>query len=346
MAISTLIAAVGVNCTDDETGPAPSSALDASLGDVSAPQLDGSGAQPEASLGDSAVPADAGAGDATVVDAGALDSGADSAALDGGVDSGPLLDDAGCPVFAGPLPELGDAGFPTTGLALWLRGDRGVATVDGGAVCRWDDMSGNGRSFKPGAAQAPVFSPTGIRNLPAVSFVGNRPLVREDVLGIAPTSARTFAIFQAIADTTHRISFYQGNFATNDVYFGIDQNTFQTVGGREGVYIAGNAYDSNITTSGQPRSHIYSISSMVPDGGLPGVLTYAVDNTLATLTRTPGGTGNSKVWDFSGAHRTGMGFADATFTGGAIGEVLIFDRELDASERTAVHQYFQSHFPP
>lgn len=335
-----LFAVAVIDCgDDDETKPGPAG-TDASLSDNSAPRTDGA-TQTEAST------------DASAVDSGLPDSATDSATdaeLDAGadvsVDSGPQFDDAGCPLNTGALPDLADAGFPTNGLVLWLRSDRGVATLDGGSVCRWDDMSGNGRSFVPTGPQPPTLAPTGIRNQPAVAFTGDRNMSRQDVLGIAPTSARTVAIFQRLTDTTHRFAFYQGNFATNDRYWGIDQNTFQGDGGFEGAYLAGNAYESNIPTNGLPRSHVYSVSTMVPDASLPGALTYAVDNTVATLTRTAGGTGNSRVWDFSSANRTVVGVANNTFTGGFVGEVLVFDRELTAGERTAVHNYFQTHYPP
>lgn len=67
---------------------------------------------------------------------------------------------------------------------------------------------------------------------------------------------------------------------------------------------------------------------------------------LSTLTRTPAGTGNGNVEDFSGATRTEIGAGRPSFTSGALGELIVYDRALDAAERAALNTYFQTRFPP
>ena len=261
-------------------------------------------------------------------------------------DARPLVDDAGCPLSTGPLPSLEDAGFPSDGLALWLRADRGVATTDGRVVCRWDDESGQGHGFRP-TATPPTLAPTGIRDLSAVSFVGNQELSRGDEIGIDAASGRTVAVFGMATDTTHRFHYFiQGRVGTAGTYFGLDQNTFNTSGSLEGVYVTNNAFDSNLPTSGAARSHIFSISSFTPGGQLPNVLVYAVDGTPTTLSRRPGGLGNGTVEDFSGANFTAIGSADGTFGGAFIGEVMVWNRALNDTERAMVQSHFVARFPP
>lgn len=272
----------------------------------------------------------------------------DASIPDSAVDAAPIYDDAGCSIpTIDPLPSAAAAGIPANGLVLWLRADDGVSTTASGEVCRWKDLSGNGYDFEP-PNDRPTFGPTAVRGRPAVNFVGdNTALRRSDVLGIAATSARTVAAFGATADTTHRFNyFYQGNYATNDKYWGLDQNAFNTAGSKEGVYCTGNAYDSNVATSTAARSHVYAIDTFTPGPAILSSIHYDIDGVATTLTRTPAGTGNGNIEDFSGATRTEIGSGRSGFTGGVLGELIVYDRALDATERAALNTYFQTRFAP
>ncbi len=263
-------------------------------------------------------------------------------------DTGPVFDERGCPVQTVAPSDATAEGLPASGLVLWLRADRGVSTFDGGAVCHWQDVSGGNHPFVSSQdASTPSLAPNGLSNKPAISVVGtNQWLVRGDVEGIAPSSARTLIAFGKVADKTTRFAYLnQGDFSTNNIYFGLDQNTFQSSGSREGVYMTGNAFDSNAVTDGGPHTHIYSASTMARDSGVPGVLTYTVDDVTTTLTHTPGGNGKDVVLDFASANRTTIGSAQPGFAGGLIGEILLYNRELTPVERTAVNAYFKKRYP-
>lgn len=264
---------------------------------------------------------------------------------DGGGDGGPAYDDAGCRVFSEALPDPGAAGIPSSGLVLWLRADR-IAAKANGEVCRWEDLSGNGHDFAI-TTTPPTVSAAGLRGKPAVTFSGvDTALRRLDVLGIGAASARTVAAFGASADTSKRFNyFFQGDWTTNDDYWGLDMNTFNSTGSKEGVYVTGNAYDSNVATSTAPRSHVYAIDSFTPGGVILDLVHYDIDGVATTLTRTSGGTGNTQVEDFSGADRTEIGLGRADFGTAVLGELLVYDRALSAPERAAVNAYFQSRFP-
>lgn len=335
---------------------------------------------PDSGFADAA-PLDAGPGDRGVQDGGPADSGVDAGPVDSGrsdtgesdanspdaapQDAGPqdaegtdaeppdsgapdtgLRDDAGCPFPSGAVDDPSAAGLPS-GLVLWLRGERGVATLpDGISVCRWEDVSGNGRHFTPASPTLPRYDATAVDGRPAVVFSTNSRLERPDVLGLSPTQGRAIAVRSQVADTTRRFgSLIQGNRNNNWEYLELEQNTFNTTGSRVGVYLTANAYDSDVATSTNARTHVYSISTIAPGTSLPGALSYAVDGVERTLTRTPGGNGpsgpgNNLVWDFSGANFTSIGETSAVgFTGGGIGEVLVFDHALTAPERAAVEAY-------
>jgi len=296
---------------------------------------------------DSAAPPSADASGGT--DTGAADAADAANAVDAAdaADAAPILDEAGCPIPTGVTVSLQDAGIPSTGLKLWLRSDVGVNTInavaDGGVVCRWDDVSGNGQSFTP-ATGAPTKIANGFGALPAVSFGASQNLTRAGVLGIGATSARTVAVYSKTSDTTHRFqSFLQGTDGTIGTYFGIDANTFMTVGSREGVYVTNNSYDSDIATTTSGRSLVLSINSFVAGTALPGALVFSVDGTVRTLTVAQAN-GNNVVEDFSTANFTSVGYGPSGFTGGLIGEVIVYDRELTALERAMVEQHFASRF--
>ena len=357
-----LAAALGAACASSGVGdagtldaaPADGGVADAGAADSGAPDTGPSDAAPtDTGFEDTGVEdaglSDTGLDDAGLDDAGLADAGLDDAGLAdaGPSDSGALLrDDAGCPLPSGAVDDPLAAGLPT-GLVLWLRGDHGVATLaDGTSVCRWEDVSGNGRHFTPVGAAMPTYTSSAVAGRPAVVFSTGRRLERADVLGLGATQGRTIAARTQIADTTRRFgTLLQGDRGTNWRYLELEQNTFNTVGRRVGVYLTANAYDSDVATSTAARTHVYAISTIVPGTVLPAALSYAVDGVERSLTRTPGGNGpsgpgNNRVWDFSGAGFTSIGETGAPgFAGGAVGEVLVFDHALSAPERAAVEAH-------
>lgn len=320
-------------CNDGSDGPLDADAGTANAGSADAGAGDSGAMDSGATEHDSGVP-DAEA-DAGVLDAGGADAGAPDA---GALDAGLGRDETGCPFPTGATVDAADAGLPS-GLVLWLRADVGVATLDGGAVCRWEDVSGHQHHVFPAMANLPRFSPTGLQGKPALLFTYLNHLVRGDVLGLAPTQGRTIAVRAQLSDTTHRFhSILQGQSATPAKYFGIDQNTFGTAGSREGVYVSGNSYDADLATSGMPQVHVYSVSSLVVGTVLPAALVYAIDGVPRTLSARAGSV--NRVADFSGANFTAVGYGpQAGFGAAALGEVMIFDHALTDVERGAVEAH-------
>jgi hypothetical protein len=265
------------------------------------------------------------------------------ASLDGGVDA-PVFDggsDCIAPTGEAPL-DAATAGFPAAGLVLWLRGDRGVYKTAGNAVCGWADQSGRGAILTPYAGR-PSWSATGIAGLPAVrSTAAGEGLSVGGVLGIAPTSARTIiAVSQLVSATNRFQACEQGQSGSPGTYIGLDANTFDTAGSREGVYMMNNAYDSALaTTTASPRIHVYTISTMTLGTPVLSGIDYRVDGVTQTLTRTSGGLGNGNFEDFSGANYTSV----ATTSEGIVAEVLIYDRALSVAERSAVEAALKTRY--
>jgi hypothetical protein len=167
------------------------------------------------------------------------------------------------------------------------------------------------------------------------------------VLGLPARSGRTVAVIGLTTDLTHRFQYFvQGLPGSAGTYFGLDMNTFQTAGSRESVYITNNAFDTDLATAAEVRTHVYSISSFTPGGALPGVLQYWVSGVQRSLTRIQAGLGNGTVEDFSGANVTVLGGGEPAYTGALLGDVLVYDHALTDPERLAVEAYLQSRYPP
>jgi hypothetical protein len=292
-------------------------------------------------------PTDAGdAGPADAGDAGPTDAG-DAGPADAGDAGTVLFDDAGCPLPQGAVLDPADAGIPAAGLTLWLRTDVGLAVKDGGDVCRWEDVSGHGNHFLPATSTPARYDATGLNGHPAVSIQGpSQYLSRGDLLGLPATAGRTIALIGQTRDTVHRYHpFLQGQAGSAGTYFGLDMNTFQTAGSKEGVYVTNNGYDADLVTGTDVRTHVFSIESFAPGGQLPAVLVYSVNGVTLALTRTPGGLGNGTVEDFSNANFTVIADGDSNFAGAELGDVLVYDRPLTSEERIAVEAYLRARFP-
>jgi hypothetical protein len=356
--IASSFALSACNCGDDFV---PDSGVDAGMQDAghdsgvpdAGPADAGFDAGPT-DAGSDAGPLDAGV-DAGPTDAGAIDAGFDAGPLDAGfdagtIDAGPLdagfdagqptrYDDAGCPLPTGLVLDAADAGIPSAGLVLWLRADQS-SVMTSGQVCRWADLSGKGNDLLPGTTSLPVFNDAGINGVPSITFRnGNQYLVIGGVLGIAPASGRTIAAAILSHDTTSRtqaILFGQGG--SPGTYFGFDENTWQTAGSLEGAYITNNSFDSDLPTAALPRTYVLSVATLSP--GTPllgGNAQYAIDGLLRNLMlRSGGGVAN----DFSGANYLAVGAA----ANAELGDVLIYDRELSATERAAVEAQLRARY--
>jgi hypothetical protein len=263
-----------------------------------------------------------------------LDGGTDALAFDGGAD---------CVAPSGEASlDAAAAGFPADGLVLWLRGDRGVYKTATSAVCGWADQSGHGAVLTAHGGR-PSWSATGVAGLPAVrSTTAGEGLSVAGVLGIAPTSPRTIVAVSLLVSATNRfLPFEQGQSGTPGTYLGLDTNTFNTAGSREGVYMMNNAYDAALaTTTAAPRVHVYTISAMTIGTPVLSGIDYRVDGATQTLTRTSGGLGNGNFEDFSGANFTSV----ATNTEGIVAEVLVYDRALSVTERATVEAALKTRY--
>jgi hypothetical protein len=286
--------------------------------------------------------ADTGGAAATDLAGAGAGGGAGGGAGDSGID--PIVDvGVGCnPPPALPRPSPTAAGLPKDGLVLWLRGDRGVYATDSQRVCAWADQSGHQYLFLATGQARPLWGATLLGAEPAIHFdATTNYLSVGGVLGIAPTSARTFIAVIQLVSTTQRFSaIMQGVGNSAGTYMNLDANTFSTAGSREGAYLTNNAYDTPLATSATPRVHVLTASTLAPGTTILSALDYRVDGATQTLTRTPGGLGSGKIEDFSAANFTLVGLGASAI----MAEALVYDRVLSTDERAAVETALKARY--
>lgn len=233
--------------------------------------------------------------------------------------------------------------IPSAELALWIRADVGLSLDPQSRVCSADDQSGNDHHFTQATAtNRPTLGTLGSR--PAIAYVGLQELSRPDVLEIDPLSPRTiYVVFALDATSARSTPFMQGDLSTNDVYLGVDANTFMTSTNKYGVYMTGNAYDGDAATTGDPVIQSQRVDSMEIGEPILDHMTSRLNGRQLALTETPGGSGVQVFEDFSTAHSTSVGYP-RTGMDMQIAEVLVWSRALTALEIDKVEAYLAARY--
>jgi hypothetical protein len=228
-------------------------------------------------------------------------------------------------------------GVPLDGLVLWLDAGSGVEVDGAGGILAWRDATGLANDLtQPVGALRPRLVPSVANGLPVVRLDGSTFLDREGVLGIEPDSARTFVVVYRLDDPTLRAPvLVQGQYGSSHVHFGIDANTYGTVGGRFGYYFTGSSVDIAAPTDREFGIHVLEASTLAAGTDAVAAVRYFLDGQLESGELRAGGTSAS----FATANRTSIG----TFPGfggqGAVAdvaEVLVYDRVLTDDERSGL----------
>jgi hypothetical protein len=296
---------------------------------------------PEAAASDGGDAATDTAADASADGDAATEAGGDVAAeapADGGVEAAPPYDAGlGClPPPADQVPLIpATEGIPAQGLALWVRADRGIYMLPGtGAVCAWADQSGHGRILT-NAGGRPFWEPGTVGGKEGVHFkTTSAAMATGGAVDIPAAAGRTFvAVVKSVSTTVRFQPVFQGKAGTPGTYVGIDTNTFQTAGSREGVYVTNNAYDSALATSTDVRVHVFTMSTMAAGTPVLPSIGYRVNGVAQTVARTSGGLGNGNIESIATADFTSVGSAGGDTL---VAEALIYDHPLNAAERATL----------
>jgi hypothetical protein len=228
--------------------------------------------------------------------------------------------------------------IPAEGLALWLRADAG-AKIEGGAVARWTDQSGQGRdAIQADPARRPAWVPRIAGGRPALGFDGKDDSMAATV-PVNGLSAITLVMVSSCADRKggavsyeNAALFWEETEGWGDTYL----SPFQTnVRWRFGTTQGGNLPWFNRSEIGPD---VFTVTSVVKDG--PAEALY-LQGRLA-LRETGKFQALKGVGPVLGVGGTPRG---KNFTG-SIAEVLVYARALPDAERQRVEGYLlQKYFP-
>jgi hypothetical protein len=238
------------------------------------------------------------------------------------------------------LSALGQNLTVTNGLALWLAADSGIATNSGGLVSAWSDQSGEGHSGSQASSGGqPAFLPNQLNGLPVVHFSGGQFF---SLAGQVLTS-QTFTVFAMTrdqrTDTNFRelisnwdnttgnqlTSMFLGTTALNPVRVRFTDNFGGADQGQTGVGIVSNPTNFFILTavSGATTVALYQNTTNIAFNASP---------------LTPRNLGGGYV-----VGRQGTGTFDE-YWHGDIAELIVFNRELTATELNQVWQYLAAKY--
>jgi len=223
---------------------------------------------------------------------------------------------------AGELPVRNE-------LKLWLRADAGVEVDDDGGVTAWRSQSGDVQAAQDDAAARPKWIDGAINGRPTLRFNGRRSFLK--VSGRLLTSQR-FAIFAVVSDADgggHRgvLSNWSRNpeNMNTSVFLGLARHN--TVRLTDDFATAGEVSDARrhfllTGIAGERDAVVYQNDRLLAQKGAP----LAKRNLATGFVIGRQGTLNGEFWN------------------GDIAEVLVYDRQLNDSERERVWRHLRHRY--
>jgi len=229
-------------------------------------------------------------------------------------------------------------GIPSQGLLLWLRADVGIAVDYQNRVCLWKDQSGNRFDVKQDKPALRPKAGASLNGRPAINVDPGQTLRRDDVLGLDAASGRTFVAVYALDSVSTRFSpIMQGNPGTNNVFLGLDDNTYSTAGNLYGCYAPdGQAFEGNIKTDAKPHVRTLVVDSLQLGRPTNETVHCRVDSAEMKLVYRCCDS-SMRIGDFRTANTTTIPHAgDAT-----LAEVLMYDHPLTSDELAKLENHLE-----
>ncbi|HEU4412788.1 MAG TPA: LamG-like jellyroll fold domain-containing protein [Polyangiaceae bacterium] len=212
---------------------------------------------------------------------------------------------------------------PTSGLGLWLAAD-GLALANGAKVSTWPDKSGNGRNgVMATLSRQPTFVTNALNGRPVVRFGGAQSL------GLStPVQPTTFSVFvvgknSMPSETFSMILGPGGNWPNNQLRW---EN------GSQALFVG--------TSNGMP-----AVTSSIGNTRAYHVLSATYTGSTLSVYRNGGLVSNHSFstngpWTLA---QVGAWYS-TYFMQGDLAEVMVYDRSLPSSERSAVESYLRSKY--
>jgi hypothetical protein len=212
---------------------------------------------------------------------------------------------------------------PLTNLVIWLKADKGVTANGSGNVSAWADQSGNGNNASQSSSgNQPLLVSSEINGLPALEFNGSQNMSLPNCL--TPLSqAEVFAVIEATnwpTSTFASQTLWELGYVHNysDEKYPFYDGSIQESFGSMGLYALG------IPAQPLTQFHIFEVSGQTGpwSAWINGILLGQYNNNTVGFWSSPD-IGNPFGTSFSGY----------------ISEIMIFNKSLTASERSAVNGY-------
>jgi len=237
--------------------------------------------------------------------------------------------------YSTSLPQIG------SNIALWLRSDVGV-TSNSGSVSNWADQSGGGNNATQISSSLQPTLTTGAINsgvLPTITFNGTSQYLNlPSGMQSLSNGASVFVMTQPSSATATSDLCAFGN-ASNSDAFRVQQAALQAK-----LFAYNGTTSSSVATTTSPLSTSgYQLLEEIYQPGLSAG--------TATGTIFVNGTQQAQSTSLQNLNliaRTkstiGAGIGPASYFGGGIAEILVYDSVLTASQRKSVESYFLSKY--
>lgn len=242
-------------------------------------------------------------------------------------------------------PQIGPGGVGNAStIAVWLDASQ-LGLNDGDPVATWTDVSGNGNSFTQGVGgNQPIFESVGtINSRPAVSFDGNDYLNSGAIAALSSDEVTWFTVTKVNSHTNYAVGergtvlefvndansvrlrqYYQKDNSTNSRMIGFGRNASDNL-----------AFVSNIFSS-NPGLQLPYITSF--QWKASNELVNTLNGTSSTNSTIDGLMGNHLFTNL-GTTRT----IDQFFIG-RIGDVIIFNEEINSAQLKIVQSYLSAKY--
>lgn len=218
---------------------------------------------------------------------------------------------------------------------LWLRSD--LLVESGGAVSSWTDRSGGAHhAVQATGAKQPAVVENWLNGKRGVRGNGTSSILLTDNIDLTAATGFTIACVRADTDTALRVGFSRGSGGTGFELYpnGNAAGGFQLF--YKGAATAARQVDSTLTTFtfAAPALFVATVDTAQAAAAELTELRYAgaavaYSYSAGAGVETSGGFGNIPLALFARA-------SDAFWSASTIGEVILFDRPLDAAERATL----------
>ncbi|HEY9773364.1 MAG TPA: LamG-like jellyroll fold domain-containing protein [Planktothrix sp.] len=230
--------------------------------------------------------------------------------------------------------ETNSAAFTRSGLILWLRGDNSV-TTSGSNVTAWGDVSGSNNNASGVASHYPTIVTNAINGRSAVSFASgsSQYLQLPTISNLGGSGASVFAVVKPASVTAGARVLDMGNGSASD---NLELQLTSSTGA--GLYVLNAGTSSNVTGTSALTLNNWQL--------LEGIDTSSSSATLYTngvQQQT-----NPSMQNLQSVSRAdnfvGQGSGTGNYFNGQLAELLVYNRNLSASEQAAVEGYLENKY--